>query len=146
MANNRTITSANAVFMLGFTGIYPVAQQLQSFMADAAFAADAVDVAENVLGVDGIMTSGWIPRIYAQTISLQAGSPSEIIFETVQEAQDTAQEIFQAFGTIQFPATGRKYTLINGVLTRFAPFPESRKVLQGRVFTMTWNNISPAAM
>lgn len=146
MASNRTITSANAVFMLGFTGVYPVAQLLQGFMADAAFAAEAVDTAENVLGVDGIMSSGWIPRMYPQNISIMPDSPSSLIFETVQAAQDTAQEIFQAFGTVQFPATGRKYTLINGVLSNFSPMPEARKVLQGRVFKIVWNSIQPAAM
>lgn len=146
MASNNTITSANAIFMLGVTGLYPTAQQLQGFMADAAFASESVDVAENVLGVDGIMSSGWVPRMYPMNISLQAGSASEVMFEQWQAAEDAAQEIFKAFGTIQYKSTGRKYTLISGTKNKFVPFPEARKVLQGRVFTITWNNIQPAAM
>ena len=145
MASNNTITAANAVFMLGVTNLFPTQQQLQGFMADAAFTTESVDVAENVLGVDGVMSSGWLPRMYPQNISVMPGSPTSLLFETWQQTQDTAQELLLAFGTITLPATGRKYTLNNGVLTKFVPIPEARKTLQGRAFTITWNSIIPAA-
>ncbi len=144
MAN--TITSANSVFMLAINTLYPTPVQLQGYMADAAFAQESVDIAENVLGVDGIMSSGWVPRMFPQTISIMPSSPSSVIFETWAAAEDTAQEKFFCNATITLKSTGRKYSLQNGVLTNYVPIPEAGKVLRGRPFKLVWNTILPAAM
>lgn len=148
MAKIGTITSANAVLMIGVTGLpnYTVATQLQGFMADAAFAADDVDLAEVVIGVDGYIAGGWIPQLNQQTISIQAGSPSEDLFEQWKLAENAAEEKMLAFGTLQLPSVGKKYTLSNGFLMRFSPHAEGRKTLQGRAFRITWGSITPAAI
>lgn len=140
----KTITSANAVFMLGITGLYPTAQQLQGFMADSAFDVDDTETSEQVLGVDGYMSSGWIPRMYPQTISLMPDSASSVLFEDWALQQDAAQTIFPAFGSITLPATQRSYALVNGVLKRIKAIPGAKKVLEGRAFQIVWNTITPA--
>lgn len=139
----KTITSANSIFLLGITGLYPTAQLLQGYMADAAFDVDATDVSEIVLGVDGNMSYGWVPRTYTQTISLMPDSSSSTLFEDWSLQQDAAQEVFPAFGSITIPGLQRQYVLANGVLKNIKAIPGAKKVLEGRPFMIVWNNITP---
>ncbi len=46
MANNRTLTAANAVIMLGITGLYDVPRRLQGFSADDVADVEAVSTGE----------------------------------------------------------------------------------------------------
>lgn len=144
MAN--TITSANSVYMITVAGLYMAPQQLQGFMADAAFEQEGVDISENVMGVDGVLSSGWIPQMYSQTISIMPSSPSSVLFETWYAAENVAQEKFSANATITLKSTGRKYSLQNGFLTNYVPIPNAGKVLRGRPFRIVWNTIIPAVM
>ena len=144
MAN--TINSANSVFLLAISPLFTTPVQIQGYMADAAFAQEGVDISENVLGVDGVMSYGWIPQMYPQTVSIMPSSPSSVIFETWSAAENTAREKFPATATITLKSTGRKYSLQNGVLTNYVPIPEAGKVLKGRPFKIVWNTILPAAM
>lgn len=139
--NGLTITAANSVFMLGITGLFTTAQQLQGYSADAAFAVADVDVAETQLGVDGIMSFGWLPQMYDQTISLQADSSSGFLFETWVAAQNAAKEIYPCFGLITLPGINRLYTLSGGVLKSTKAIPDARKTLAPRDFKITWNTI-----
>ena len=142
MAN--TITAANSVYLLTIPGLYDTPQLLVGYMADAAFDTEAASPAEVVIGVDGVMSSGYTPYVTAQVISLMPDSPSSIIFEEWLAAQKSQAEVLPAFATIALPSVSRKYTLTNGVLTSIMAIPSARKVLQGRPFTITWNEISPA--
>lgn len=141
MAN--TITSANSVFLLGITGLFPTAQLLQGYMADAAWDNASVKPAEVVLGVDGNMSYGWLPRIYEQTISLMPDSPSSQLFEDWVVSMDGVEEVYSCFGSLTLPSVSRSYTLANGVLTGYVPIPKGGKILQGRPFIITWNTIIP---
>lgn len=143
MAN--TITSADAVFMLSVLPLYPSPQQLQGFMADDIFDVEDVDIAELVLGADGVLSAGYIPYLNKQNIAIMPDSPSSIIFETWIENEKITRSKFSCTGTILLKSTSRKYTLSNGYLSRIVPIPEAKKVLQGRKFQITWGDISPAA-
>ena len=140
--SNLTITSANAVIFLTFVGLYPPTQ-LQGFMADDIFDTDDVDPAEVVLGADGLLSGGWLPVMTPQRFSLMPNSPSAPLFENVVLAQNAAQTIYQVNGTIALPAIRRKYSMLNGYLTKFKSIPDAKKVLQGRQFQITWNTVSP---
>jgi hypothetical protein len=141
MAN--TITSANSVYILTIPGVYAVGQQLQGFMADAAFATEAAETSENIMGVDGVMSSGWVPRMYKQTISIMPDSPSSVIFDAWVAAQDAISEIYPAAAILTMTSIGRKFAMNNGVISNYNPIPEARRVLQGRPFTITWGVIAP---
>ena len=143
--NPKTLTSANVVFLLTVTGLYSSPQQIQGFASDRAFFFEDVDNAETFIGVDGIMSAGWIPRMYEQTIDLQANSSSIVIFETWGQAQDAQTELYNAAATITYPGIGRSYSLSNGVLKGYVPMPEAAKTLRRRTFRITWNTITPAA-
>lgn len=136
-----SITSANSVLLLGVVGLFAVPQQLQGFGADDAFSIDPVDISETVMGVDGKMSSGWIPQIKVMNVTLQADSASNTFFEAWYAAQEAARETYAAFGTIVQPSVGKAYALTNGVLSNFSPMADSKKVLQARKFQIKWQSV-----
>ena len=140
MAGN-SITSANSILLIGVTGLYPVPQQLAGFGVDDAYSMPDVTNAEVVMGVDAVMSSGWIPQIKEMNVTLQADSASNTFFEAWYAAEEAAMEIFKAFAIIQQPAVGKIYTLTNGVLSGYSPFSDAKKVLQARKFQIKWNTV-----
>lgn len=141
-----TITAANSVLVLSVPGVFTAPQQITGFMADVAFEAEAVEVAETVKGVDGIMSAGAIPFISPMSISVMADSPSSILFENWLAAQKGGTfATFPANGSVSLPSIGRKYTLTFGVLKRIIQMPPAHRVLQGRAFMIDWSDISPAS-
>lgn len=136
MAN--TITAANSIFFLGVATVFPAAVQLQGFGVDEAFATESVDAADTQLGVDGFGVGGWIPREVPQTITLIAASPSNDLFDQWAAAQDTQQEILYASGTIDLPAIKKRLAMAQGVLKRYTPAPNVRRVLAPRVYMIHW--------
>lgn len=139
------ITSADAVFMLTATGVYSSPQQLQEFSADRAFTTEAADIVEDQLGVDGVLSFGWVPQKYSQTIMLQANSPSGVIFDTIYATTQAQKSPVILTATILLPAIKQKYTLTNGTLKSYPPIPESAKVLSARTFSIVWGQISGAS-
>lgn len=139
-----TITSTNSVYILNVPDVPITATQLQGFAADSAFETGQSEDAEVILGVDGILSAGFIPFLTEQTISLQADSDSAILFEQWIEAEKAAEEKFFASATIVLPSIGRKYALSNGVLRSIVSIPSAKKVLQPRNFVIVWEDISSA--
>jgi len=138
-----TITAANSVYMLSIAGLFPTPQQLQGYSADDAFSTDAVEPAEVVMGVDGRMSAGYIPRETPQTISLMPDSPSDQMFDAWLSAQKLIREIYFANGLITLTSIGRTYVLTRGVLTSIPPIVSAKKVLQARTFRITWETVAP---
>lgn len=139
-----TLTSANSVLYLAVAGVFPVAQKIEGYATDDAFAFEAVQPAQAVMGVDGRMSAGYTPFMSIQTISIQADSPSLIVFEAYLAAMKTAREVFYCNGTLGIPSTNRKYAMSRGVLTQISPAPTARTILQPRTFQITWQDVSPA--
>lgn len=139
-----SITAANAVVTLTIPGIFSAPQQLQGFDVDDVYDVDSVDTAETKMGVDGVMSSGYIFFMTPWTVSLQADSASVLVFETWLATQKAQGLLFPATGTVLLQATGRKYAMTNGVLKNFKQMPPAKKVLQPRLFKIDWQDISPA--
>jgi hypothetical protein len=139
-----TLTAANAIYLLGAIGIYSTAQQLQGFEVDDAFATDAVVNAQTKMGVDGILSAGWVPMEVKQVITLQADSPSNIIFDTIYTTEQAAQEKSVLFCTIQIPGLGTKYAGLKGFMTSYIPVPDVKRIVQARKFGITWQSLLPA--
>ena len=112
MAN---ITSSNAVFLITVPDL-AIVHQVQGFAADAAFDIGEQDIAQNLLGVDGKKSSGWIPQLYTQAIHLQADSSSIDIFDTIYQFQNSNKTVYSITGTVTYNSTGKSYALRNGTL------------------------------
>lgn len=143
MAN--TITSADAIFALTVTNLYPSAQTLEGYAADAMFALGDTEMATTVRGADGKLSAGFVFGEYLQTITIMPDSPSRDIFETWQLTSLTSKAVFRCNATIILPAISRKYTLVNGVLQRVKAIPDAQRVLSAQTFQINWESITGAS-
>lgn len=140
----KTLTAANCVLLLSIKGLFDVPLQLQGFSADDVFGVDDLDTAETMMGVDGKLSAGWVPKEVTQSIMLQADSDSTVIFETWYQAQQSAKELYFATGLARLPAVNRSYVMTKGVLKQYNPVATAKKILQPRKFTLVWEAITAA--
>ena len=138
---DRSITSADSTFVLSSSDFALAATILEGYAADAAFAMDNADTAETMLGVDGKLSAGWIPRSYNQTITLQADSKSRALFDALVTAQDATRNVFRLNGVINLPGNQYSYNLTRGVLKKYTAMPTAQKVLQPLTFVIEWEKV-----
>lgn len=136
------ITSANAVLTLAAVGVLSVPQRIQGFSTDDIYSVGVVTPIETEMGIDGQLSAGFLYTKKEMDITLMAGSPSNAFFDTLQAAQEAAVQPFELSGMLTLPSTGLQAVLITGFLTRYPPLPNGKKVLQPRVFQITWQNIN----
>jgi len=139
-----SITAANALFVLIIPGVFPVPVQLQGFSADDIFDFDPNPTVETLMGVDGKLSGGFVNVAKKQSITLQADSASNNVFDLWQQAQYTALNTIIAQGLVTLTSIGTNYVLTNGFLTNYPPVPGAGKILKPRKFEMTWEKITPA--
>jgi hypothetical protein len=137
----RSITSADSTFVISSADFALAATILEGYAADAAFAMDNADTAETMLGVDGKLSAGWIPRSYNQTITLQADSKSRALFDALVTAQDATRNVFRLNGVINLPGNQYSYNLTRGVLKNYTAMPTAQKVLQPLTFVIEWERV-----
>lgn len=139
-----TITSANSALTLQIEGLYPVPQSIQGYATDDAFAADDVTNVETMMGVDGKLSGGFTPQPTKLTITLQADSASNDVFDNWIAAQKAARETYISNAAISLPGTRGKYIFTRGFLTSNSSMPGAKKVLQPRKFEITFESCSKA--
>lgn len=139
-----SITSANALLMLGVTGLFPTPQKIQGFATDDIFDTEALEVGETLMGVDGFLSGGFVYNPVVQGFSLMADSPSAKFFDDWVAAERIINDKYTAFGTIYLQATSRKYAMTKGFLVTAPVLPDAKKVLQPRKFTIRWERVLPA--
>lgn len=136
-----TITSANSVFTLIATSVFPVPQVLQGYAADDAFTTEAIQLADVTMGVDGRLSAGYVPNPTKVTISLQADSPSIVLFDAIIAATKVTRNVVYLDGHINLPSTGKQYVLTRGVLTSVSQLPDAKKVLQPHKYEITFEGV-----
>lgn len=146
MALPKTLTAANAQLTLFAKPYLPIPVLIQGFATDSAFLFDTPAVAEAMIGVDGIMSAGYLPSITRQTISLQADSPSMSWFEDMFAATKAAREIAWLYGSIAVPSLGKSFILTKGVLEQFTQAPPVGKILQPQTAQIAWNDVQPVPL
>lgn len=139
-----SLTAANAVIMLSIPLVFPTPVQLQGFAADDIFSTEALDSAEVQMGVDGVMSAGFVFVPVQQRFVLQADSASNFIFDTWYNVQQGAKELFFATGLITLTSVGLKFAMVKGALTSYMPLPDAKKILQPRSFGITWQSAASA--
>ena len=144
MAAARTITAANAVYMLTIPGLYSAPVQIQGFGTDEAFTTEAIEPFEGMMGVDGRYSAGFVPRETMQNITLQSDSLSIDVIERWYQTEVSNREKLPANGSITIASIGKRFTLTRGFLSQWVSIPSTRKVLQPRPFRITWETVSAA--
>jgi hypothetical protein len=140
----KTITSANTIFAIAVAGVIPAPVQLQGFTADDVFDIDQLEVGVTTMGVDGILSAGFVFNPVKQTVTLQADSDSNVLFETWYAAEKAQQDKFFANGTVVFKSVGRSYVLTKGALVTYSPAANPGKTLKPRSFAIEWQAIDGA--
>lgn len=144
MANNRTLTSANAILLISVAGLFDVAQRIQGFATDDMTDVEATDSGETSMGIDGRLSAGFVPMPVSQNIMLQADSESLDLFERWDATEQAIREKYVASGSLLVIATGRKYDFTRGFLRSFVRTPSLKKTLQPRRVTIMWERVTPA--
>lgn len=139
-----SLTAANSTILLNIPFLFPVPQQLYGFAADDIFDVDQVKRAETYMGVDGILSGGFVWEEVKQTFSLQADSPSCALFDQWQQAEIAISDVYPAFATVILPGLQTKFACSNGFLMSASPMPTMKTLAQPRKFSISWNNVSPA--
>lgn len=145
MTIGGSLTSANIVLMLSVANLFDTPQQIQGFASDEAFDFSDVETSETVMGVDGILSAGWLPKELMQSISLQADSASNQFFEDWYANEQQARDLLIASGTVTYPSIGKQYNLVRGFLKGTSPAPKAGKILQPRKYSIVWNYIQPSS-
>ena len=139
-----SITSANAQILLSIPSLFPIPQALQGFAAEDVFDVDPIEPVEDIMGVDGILSAGFVFVPVHQNFALQADSPSIFIFDTWWTAMQIAKDVYFATATILLPGLGKKWACNTGILKSYKPMPDAKKVLQPQRFRITWQSVLPA--
>lgn len=138
-----SITSANAIITITIPLLLPVPVQLQGFAADDVFDSDEIDMAETMMGVDGILSGGVVLAKVPWNITFQADSPSIATFEAWDGGQQATVDVFQGQANVTLTGIGRSYQMINGYLVRGKRMPDAKKLLQPRKFRIDWQQVIP---
>lgn len=139
-----TITATNAVITLTQPIIFPTPVQLKGFGPDDVYGIDSIKSVETVMGVDGVLSGGFVYTEVKQNITIQADSPSGSFFDVLWAQMQAAQDTYPLNGIILLPSISTKYIMTQGFLTGYVPAPGAKKTLQPRVFEITWARISAA--
>lgn len=140
------ITAANSVYTITVPGLYNAPFTLENYSADRAFETEARELVETQMSIDGYLNGGWVPNTVTQTISLAASSDSALVFEAIVAAQDAKRGLYRLGAEIQIPSTGRKYTMVRGLLRSIVSIPSAGRVLEPRAFEIIWERVLPAAI
>lgn len=141
---NRNITSVDSVITLSIDTIFAAPQRLQGYAAEDIYDAEDIDSAELSMGLDGILSAGFIPKEIPWSFTLQADSASNDMMDTWYNSQQQARAVYRTDANIWLPSLGRKWVMTRGVLTKYSPMPAGKKVLQPRKFTITFEALSSA--
>lgn len=139
-----SITGATSAYLLSVRGLYNAPQPLQGFAADDVFSTEQVQSVETLMGVDGFLSGGFVFTEIKQSISLQADSDSNAIFDNWWASMRAEEDTFIADAVVRLKAIGQKWTMTRGFLTSYPPMPDAKKLLQPRKYQITWNEMSPS--
>lgn len=137
------ITAANATILLTVDVLFPVPYQLQKFAADDVFGTNPITVGEQMMGVDGHLTSGFVNSSTEQAYALMADSPSNFFFDQIALREKADQTKYEINGVVLLTSVGTQWTMVRGFLKTWQPIPDVKRVLQPRRHTVEWNRVIP---
>lgn len=134
-----TLTVANAIITLTVAGVFSAPQTLQQFSADDIFSTDTIEPVETAMGVDGILSAGFVFVPIKWSVSLQANSPSNAVFDQWYAAQIAASDVFAGTVSVTLLSLGSTWDLTTAFLSSYPPLPDAAKIAKPRKFGLTVN-------
>jgi hypothetical protein len=139
------ITAANSIVILTIPNVLLAPVQLQGFAADDIFDVEPLEAGETLMGVDGILSAGFVFVPVAWSITLQADSASNAVFDSWWTQEQANKTKYAASGQVKLPAIGTKWTLSNGFLITYPVMPNAGRTLKPRKFMIRWQSSFPQA-
>lgn len=139
-----SITSANAIIILTVPGVIP-GIQLEGFAADDIYDIEQLEIAETVMGVDGILSVGFVFTEVKQTFSFQPDSTSIQSFEDWYTAELALVDKIPGSVQVTLPSVGIVYDQSPVVMKTYSPAPSAGKVLKPRKFGLIMGRCIPSA-
>jgi hypothetical protein len=140
-----SITSSNSIIIIGVTNLLPPTQ-IQGYSADDIFTSEAIDNAETIMGLDGLLSAGYVPAPVTITFQMMANSASISFFEAWFAAEQQAGDKYTGFANITVPGIGRNYTGAKCFLRNYSPLASARKVMEARSFSLQFEKLIGAAI
>ena len=137
-----SITSSNAIITLTIPGLFAVPQQLQGFSADNVYDMGDQEIVQTSMGVDGLLSGGYVNNPIEQSFTLQSDSPSNVIFEVWASSQLQAKDIYVANGETRLPSLNRSYVSTKGYLISLPPAPSAGRILAPRRYVIRWERVT----
>ena len=139
------ITSADAILTMTQPTLFPNPQQIQNFGTDDVYDTDQIRTLEAMMGVDGVLSFGFVFVPVLQNYTLMADSPSTTnFFDVIYTQQRAAKTTYPVNGVIVLPSLGKKFIMTNGGLSNYKVAPDAKRVLQPQKFQITWESIVPS--
>lgn len=137
------LTAANAIITLVAPGVFNTPQQLQQFAADDIFNTPAIEAAEKSMGVDGILSAGFVFKEIDQDYNLQSNSPSCFFFDQIYAYEQTNLTKVPINGTTILTGLLTKFVMIRGFLMSYTPIPSAGRIVKPRKYMVSWNRVQP---
>lgn len=138
-----TLTTANSSIAMTVEALYPSGVLLQGYAADNIFEVGEFENAEASMGIDGKLSKGFVFNPIPLTLTLQADSPSLVVFEQIGKREVTTRNKLDIGLTITLPANGRRYTLKDGFMRSYKA-PAGQRILQPGVINLLFARIEPS--
>jgi hypothetical protein len=137
----RTLTTANSVLTLSCPTIDIGPVQIQGFATDDAFDTTAVKPVEAVIGIDNQKSSGRVAYLVPFKFTLQATSTSIDVMDAIAEGIQALNDDVEINISLESPALGKLWTMVNGSLTSYKPTPAGKKLLSAQEYEVTFEKL-----
>lgn len=140
------ITSANATLVVTCDDFALASVKVEGFWVDDAWSLEETEQVVVQKGVDGKMSAGWVPVLNPMRINLSPDSPFNAQMMALIQAQKVAKRPFLLNAVLTVPALNKIFNMSRGVVSSIKGVPDGAKVLGSQAYTITFDDISPAAI
>lgn len=140
------ITSASARVWVVVPALYPAGFEVNDFGADQMINIQPLDTKEDRMSADGKYHAGIIYNPQEMDFTLQPTSDAADKFGRLHAFERAAVAPFQLNMTIEYPATGKKYNCVNGILYSFHVLSPAERILGERQVTLRFENITESPL
>ncbi len=138
VSTSLTLTSANASLALSVANLYAQPVILAGFSTDMIYNSDPMVSAEVLMGVDGVLSAGFVYNPFRFNIELQADSESNQVFDDWWSNSQQNKQAYVGTLTIILPSVKKQALLNRGFLISFPGLPDAARILRPRRFGMVW--------
>lgn len=138
----KTLTSADSVFFLTITDLFPVPFVVERYSINNPFSNSKVTLSETRRTLDNKLERGYIPGTVITSVTLEPTSNTRPIIIQWASASITTQSAYSCNGSLTIPGLGEEYILTNGALLDVDLLVSSAKTLNPISFSIEWEGFN----